>query len=621
LTAQALCLAATLAAHVETRVDAYGDRVPEGAIQRLGTARLRYGVAKVRPEVVYSRDGKRALVTFRERLEVWDLSEGKCIGSHAVSGKLLRTVTCNRDGTLALVADNAGTALEWDLQEQKVTHQFPTGRRSLASVRYSPDEGRILTLDKGTSTVEEWDRATGKRQIAIGASEPSFTHAIYCRDGATALVAHWPRGNNILHYDLRTGKLLKSFLRDYCVYDMTLSADGERLLVGSRHRASEWRLADYKCLRTFTGHHGHAAPSVAYARNDRHLLTGSRDGSVRLWDRTAGKLIRRWFPHQRYVLRMRVSPDGQWLLSYGGDRTIAETNLETGRPRLQWNRHRSAVKALAISPDGSKLCSGSADGTIRVWVTADWKATRVVKNPGGEVHCLAISPDGKRILAGAKDGRLRESDLTTGKLTGTLTGHRGYVRAVAYLGSGDRALSAADDGSLRLWGTNKKAVLRTMTGHLGAALSLAVSADDEQALSGGRDGTVREWDLETGTLLHTTMAHRGWVEAVDYRPDGARVVSAGRDGMVREWDREKWQMTRELKHGEWVYAAQYVSDGKCIVSGGQDDRALLWEAETGKVLKALEGHEAPVRALAGFPAGKWLASGSEDTTVLIWGLP
>ena len=598
------------------RVDQYGAPLPEGAIARLGTLRMRYRIA----DVQYSRDGGQALVIAGGELHVWDLARGERLGAWSVTGKSLRSpLSLSRDGRTALLVDSAGDVVEWDLGQHKVAHRFSTGRTSLGSASYSPDEKRVLTLDRAADTVEEWDKATGKRLVAIQGPEPQFGICIYGPGGTTALVARRPTGHNVYHYDLETGKLLKAFVSDYCIYDMTLSADGTRLLVGSRHRASEWRLADYRRLRIFTGHLGHAAPSVAYARDERHLLTGSRDGSVRLWDRTNGKLVRRWFPHQRYATKLRVSPDGKWLLSYGGDRLLVETSLATGEPRLRWERHLSGIHAVAATADGSAVVTGSADKTIRVWDTAQWKAVRTLASPGGEVHCLALSPDGARVAAGSKDGTIRELSLATGQLLHTLSGHRGYVHAVAWLEPGGRLVSAAGDGTLRLWDVETERAIRVMRGHLGGVLALAIAPDGARALSGGRDGTVRQWDLRTGELLRTANAHRGWVQTVAYSPDGRFALSSGRDGLVIEWRLSGWRPRRVLDHDAWVRAACYLADGRriCSVAG----LVLVWDRRSGELVRKLAGHAGPIHAVAADPRGRWLISGSDDTTALVWELP
>jgi len=627
LAACSICMALASVLSGAGRLDWLGDPLPDGAVQRLGTRRMRCWAS----DMIYSRDGDKALVVAGKELHVWDLARGERLGAYQVSGgkTSLRTIALSPDGRAVFIGDSNGTIFEWDLREHKVVNRFETGRKTLVSTCCSPDGKRVLTLDLAASAVEEWDRATGGRRLIIEATESRFACCMYGPDGATVIVgsqdqAHGRWRHEVYHYDLKTGKLLKALRRSKIVgvYDMDLSPDGKRLLARLRYaQTMEWRLSDYKLLHQGFRAPGRPGPSAAYTRCERFLLTGSRDGTVRVWDRDTGQVVRKWAPHRGWVRKIRVSPDGKWALSYADGHLMVETNIETARPRLPWDRHLASVLALAFAPDGSHVVSGSADRTIRVWETDKWKCVRTIGNPGGVVHGLAVSRDGQRILAGSEDGTVREFALTTGKPTRTLRGHSGHVRAVAYVEDGHTALSAADDGTLRLWDIERGKVLRVMTGHLGGVLALVVSPDGKRALSGGRDGTLREWDLKKGRLLRNILAHRGWVRAVDYSHDGRHVLSAGRDGVVIEWSVPDWRIRRTFDHEGEVNDVCYVSNGNYVCCADRNGKVILWERDTSKGAKTLPGHGGAVHTIAVSPDGRWLLSGSEDTTVLVWPQP
>ena len=112
----------------------------------------------------------------------------------------------------------------------------------------------------------------------------------------------------LAHYDLSNGRLVKEWFKDYSVYErcLAVSPDGSRLLVGSRHQATEWQLDGGKMLKSFRGHAGHAVIAVAYCRNPDQLLTGSRDGSIRRWDRLKARVLAQWWAHPEYVTRRSV---------------------------------------------------------------------------------------------------------------------------------------------------------------------------------------------------------------------------------------------------------------------------------------------------------------------------
>ena len=61
-------------------------------------------------------------------------------------------------------------------------------------------------------------------------------------------------------------------------------------------------------------------------------------------------------------------------------------------------------------------------------------------------------------------------------------------------------------------------------------------------------------------------------------------------------------------------------DGQ-IVAKANDKQIGLFDAASGKEIRRMAGHEERVTALAFSPDGKSLASGSRDTTVILWNLP
>lgn len=594
--------------------DRLGDPLPEGATQRLGTHRLRY--ASGLNDLCYLPDGRGAFAV-GGKVEICDMTQGKVEATHEVCRASIMSIMPRRDGTALLVADSAGNIHEWDLIAKRALRSWPTKQPGLRCARYSPDEKRALTTGGLPPTLKEWDLATGTELISITGAMHFFNEGIYGPDGKSALVdGSNGTGPVMAHYDLTTGKLLKEWLNDYYTHmrSLALSPDGQRVLVGSRTRGTEWQLDGYKCLKTFTGHHGGAVTSVAYCKEPEQLLTGSRDGSIRRWNRLEGKVLLRWCPHEGHVTHLAVSPDGKWVLSYGS-RRLAETSLATGEPRLKWDRHDGAVQAVAFLPDGQHVVSGATDGTLRVWNIATGTTVCVMQGATLGAYAVAVSPDGSRAAAGCKDGVVREFAVKDGNLLRELKGHLGYIRALAYTHDGSRLLSSADDGSIRVWDMNSLEPVGRLEGHRGGVLSIAVSPDDKRVVSGGRDGTVRLWDLAQTKQITIFKGHHSWVDAVAFAADGNRIVSASRDSQLLVWDIESGKPAKEIDLGGPAFALATRGSAAYIAVGVN---VACLDLSTGKTVKDLKGHQQTVNGLAMSPDGKWLVSASGDTTLLVW---
>ncbi|MBN1344461.1 MAG: hypothetical protein JXQ73_17360 [Phycisphaerae bacterium] len=596
------------------RLDGLGDPLPAGAVQRLGTLRMKFsaGVA----DYCYLPDGRAAVVT-GTNVEVWDLSQGQRQDVRKVGDAGLISVMLRPDAKALLLADSRGSVIEWGLEEHRPLHRWPANQRKLNVAIYSPNAQRVLTTGSVPPTIKEWLLAEERELVSIQSGMACIRAAVYDADGKTA----WVGGGyeHILErYDLTTGECLAKLWKDYCVYTMKRSADGQRLLVGSRHRCSEWRVSDATKLAEYSGHHGHAVPSIAYCRDPNDILTGSRDGSIRRWDRhQPGKYLARWWPHQGQVRELRVSPDGKWALSYG-DNLLIETSVASGKARIQWDRHRGPVQAAAFLPSGRQAVSGSTDGTLRIWDVTTGKTARLIEGANLGAYAVTVAPDGQRIAVGCKDGKVREFACGDGRLLRELAGHRGWVRSVAYAPDGKRLVSSADDGSIRVWPAAGSELIARLVGHRGGVLAVAVSPDGRRAMSGGRDGTVRFWDLSAGKQICQAEAHRGWVNAVVFVGNGKRALSGGRDGRVLTWDVASGKMAGEMQHGSWVESLACSPDGARCYSGGDDGKVVAWDLGTRKRTATFAGHDGAVLALACSPDGKRVVSGSGDTTLLVW---
>jgi WD40 repeat protein len=600
--------------------DRLGDPLPEGVLQRLGTTRMRFGIS----DLCYLPDG-RGVFTIGGRVEIWDLVEGRLQTKHQVCESSIVSVVPRKDGKALLLTDRSGNVHEWDIEGKDILHSWSTNQSGLRRAHYSPDEKRVLTTGSRPPTLKEWELASGRELILITITGRMhyFNEGIYGPEGKTALVDGGAGSGPVLaHYDLGSGGLLHEWLKDYYTHarSIALSEDGKRLLVGSRHKATEWLLDGYKLLKEYTGHHGHAVVSIAYCKDPTQILTGSRDGSIRRWDRTEGEVLLRWCPHARYVTHMTVSPDGEWVLSYG-NHVVAETSVETGEPRIKWDRHDEAVQDVAFLPDGQHIVSGSSDGTLRVWNIKSGECLRTLEGANLGAYAVAVSPDGSRVGAGCKDGIVREFNPKDGTMLRELKGHLGYIRALAYTHDGKRLLSCAGDGSIRIWMRDELEPVLILQGHRGGVLAIAVAPDDTHILSGGRDGTVRLWDVKDAKLLKTMKGHHSWVEAVAFCSDSKYALSTGYDSRLLRWDLETGQIVTEMTHERSDHALACSTNGTRVYSAGDNCGIACWDITSGELIKELEGHSRTVRALALSPDGKTVVTASDDTTLLVWEVP
>ncbi len=281
--------------------------------------------------------------------------------------------------------------------------------------------------------------------------------------------------------------------------------------------------------------------------------------------------------------------------------------------------HSDSVQSVVYSPDGRYLASGSGDKTIKIWEVATGNELRTLTGHSGAVWSVVYSPDGRYLASGNGDTTIKIWEVATGKELRTLTGHSHVVLSVVYSPDGRYLASGSIDNSIKIWEVATGKQLRTLTGHYGGVYSVVYSPDGRYLASASADNTIKIWEVATGKELRTLTGHSDSVWSVVYSPDGRYLASGSYDNTIKIWEVATGKQLRTLTgHSNSVPSVAYSPDGRYLASGSWDDTIKIWEVATGKELRTLTGHSSGFWSVGYSPDGRYLASGSVDDTIKIW---
>ncbi|OPX93399.1 MAG: WD domain, G-beta repeat [Syntrophorhabdus sp. PtaB.Bin006] len=176
------------------------------------------------------------------------------------------------------------------------------------------------------------------------------------------------------------------------------------------------------------GFHKERITTLATAFDEKCLVTGSYDGTVRLWDVASGECIRVFYCHDRTIWKILVTPKKNLMITTGfelkklwdlgnGD-CLADLSREPGEPfccndtHLFCKQNWDVRHLLNRSPD-SKRSETLAYSEILVYEVDTGKRIRRFET-NSYIHSLAVAPDGQTIAALSIDNCLRIWDVKSG---------------------------------------------------------------------------------------------------------------------------------------------------------------------------------------------------------------
>jgi cytochrome c len=158
-----------------------------------------------------------------------------------------------------------------------------------------------------------------------------------------------------------------------------------------------------------------------------------------------------------------------------------------------------------------------------------------------------------------------------------------------------------------------------LRGHGGPVRALAISSDGQTAISGSFDSTAIRWSLTRNAAEQVLRFHDDAVNAVVLFKDG-RAATAGADGRIAIWTAGNVQPDAVLEGHTAPIAALAVSpDGTTLASASWDQTVRLWPL-AGGAPRVLDGHTQNVNGVAFAPDGRTLVSVSYDQSLRIWPL-
>lgn len=307
---------------------------------------------------------------------------------------------------------------------------------------------------------------------------------------------------------------------------------------------------------------------------------------------------------------------------------FATSDTDPVRGEEQWMFfHERDVTCLTCSPNGEWIVSGGQDKTIRMWNAKTGQPGKVLANLAEVPGSVSVRADGQQIMACYQEsGSVSIWDAETG----TLVAQPAPGEAVGQVGFGpgpDELVFLMADGTFNirsLKGENQTSVANS------SAVPGTPNASPNLYLAGSPDSRI--WVVSRGHTLEVFSVERGLKgthrKTGNVLPGPIAVSGNGRRAACGTFTRiEVFNISGSVVPYQmsWIDVDAGVrclalsNDGRLLAADGPANNIVLWDTKRGVEIGRRRGHLAPLNQLA-FLDDHTLASGSEDNTIRVWDL-
>ncbi|KAI5479197.1 hypothetical protein MNV49_004058 [Pseudohyphozyma bogoriensis] len=296
-----------------------------------------------------------------------------------------------------------------------------------------------------------------------------------------------------------------------------------------------WEAWSGVCSRTLN-HQEHQVNRLSISPDKRFLAAGG-NGTVKLYDiatsaagsggANVGPLVT-LTGHTANVTSLAWHAEAKWLVSGSEDGTVKIWDVRTASPQRNY-AHLAPVNDIALHSNQGELISCDQSGAVKIWdLAGDCCSHELLPEEDVAMQSVSIASDGSALVAGNHNGVVYVWTIQPG-LTFTdlqpktrFQAHNRYLIKVLLSPDTKNLATCSADTTIKIWGNsggNGKGgkgsvdsdegykLEKVLQGHQRWVWDMAYSADSAYLVSASSDHTARLWELASGTTVRQYSAH------------------------------------------------------------------------------------------------------------------
>ncbi|KAI5563862.1 hypothetical protein POPTR_014G027200v4 [Populus trichocarpa] len=212
-----------------------------------------------------------------------------------------------------------------------------------------------------------------------------------------------------------------------------------------------------------------------------YLVGGGLSGNIYFWEVATGRLLKKWRAHYRAVTCLVFTEDDSLLVSGSEDGSVRvwpllmifdDYQMEQASQLYEhsFQEHTLRVTDIVTGYGGGNaiIISASEDRTCKVWSLSKGILLRNIVFPS-IIDSITLDPGEHVFYAGGRDGKIHIAALGADSssikshwlhIIGSLSSHSKSVTCLAYSTNGNVLLSGSEDGMIRVWDPKTHNIVR-----------------------------------------------------------------------------------------------------------------------------------------------------------------
>lgn len=320
---------------------------------------------------------------------------------------------------------------------------------------------------------------------------------------------------------------------------------------------------------------GHTAEieCVIFSHDNKFIISGSQDQSVRIWDLSSGAPFSTLQGHNDWIKALQLTSDGKCLVS-ASSKDVIVWNLE----KDSWSQviamePNKWITTMTFTSDFKEILLGTGEGSIEVWDLNKKSLIQTIQAHKKRVNSLILTSNDENFISGGEDEPLKLWNLKTGDLV------RVYIDDT----EPDKIIMKKPMGMSIQMASQYRNAIKYERQEIYRTTCAAINGDGSLLVNGCKEGTIYWWEIQTGRMLRKYTSKRskdlsilGGLMGDDLMSSQveARSIAVSSDSNIAFSGQIYGLKITEINQGTTYDAKQNEGGGTCLALS-PDDKFLV----------------------------------------------